>query len=202
MKLIGSLTSPFVRKVRIVLSDKRIDCDFEIDMPGEPTTRVPQFNPLGKIPVLVADDGMRLFDSRVIVEYLDSISPVNRLIPEPSRQRIQVRRWEALSDGILDAAVLIVQEGRRPQAVQSSAWVERQRGKIERGLGAADQELADRIWCAADTYSLADIALGCALGFLDFRFSDLDWRSAHPSLARHAEKLFRMPAFEQTVPVS
>jgi glutathione S-transferase len=200
MKLIGSPTSPFVRKVRIVLADKRIDFDFVIDLPGEPTTKVPEFNPLGKIPVLINDDGSRLFDSRVIVEYLDSISPVNRLIPEPSRQRIQVRRWEALADGILDATVLIVQEGRRPPELQSAAWVERQRGKIVRGLGVAAQELGERSWCAADAYSLADIALGCMLGFLDFRFPEIDWRGSHPNLARHADRLFRLEAFELTAP--
>jgi glutathione S-transferase len=200
MKLIGSLTSPFVRKVRIVLAEKRIECDFEIDIPSSPETRVPEFNPLGKIPVLVTDDRTRLFDSRVIVEYLDSISPVNRLIPETARQRIQVRRWEALADGILDAAVLLVQEGRRPAAQQYLPVVERQRGKIDRGLALASEELADKPWCNADGYSLADIALGCMLGFLDFRFPDIAWRPVHPNLARHADKLSKLEPFALTAP--
>lgn len=200
MKLIGSLTSPFARKVRIVLAEKRIDYEFIIDPPSEPATKVPQFNPLGKIPVLITDDGTRLYDSRVIVEYLDLVSPVRRLIPEPARQRIQVRKWEALSDGILDAAVLIVQERRRSPELQSRAVIERQTGKIQRGLKSAAEELGERAWCWADDYSLADIALGCMLGFLQFRFTDIDWKRQYPNLQRQADKLFALEPFRATVP--
>jgi glutathione S-transferase len=200
MKLIGSLSSPFVRKVRVVLAEKRIDYDFVIDMPSDPATRVPEFNPLGKVPVLITDDGVRLFDSPVIVEYLDSISPVARLIPEPARQRILVRRLEALSDGMLDAAVLLVQEGRRPAELQSDAVIARQRAKIDRALDFAATDLGEKTWCCGEAYSLADIALGCALGFLDFRFRDIDWRARHPNLVRHADKLFGLQPFEATAP--
>ncbi len=182
------------------MSEKRIDYDFVIDMPSDPATRVPEFNPLGKVPVLITDDGVRLFDSSVIAEYLDSISPVARLIPEPVRQRIQVRRWEALSDGILDAAVLLVQEGRRPAELQSDAVIARQRAKIDRALDFAATDLGEKIWCCGEAYSLADITLGCALGFLDFRFKDIGWRARHLNLVRHADKLFRLPPFEATVP--
>lgn len=200
MRLIGTHTSPFVRKVRIVLAEKRIDYEFIVDSPGEPASRVPEFNPLGKIPVLVTEDGTKLFDSRVIVEYLDSISPVRRLIPEPARQRIQVRKWEALADGALDAAVLIMQEKRRPERLQVAAWIDRQRGKILRAVAVAAQELGDRNWCWPDEYSLADIALGCMLGYLDLRFPDLGWRDSYPNLARHGEKLFAMDPFIATQP--
>lgn len=200
MKLIGSLSSPFVRKVRVVLAEKRIDYDFVIDMPSDPATRVPEFNPLGKVPVLITDDGVRLFDSPVIVEYLDSISPVARLIPEPARQRILVRRLEALSDGMLDAAVLLVQEGRRPAELRSDAVIARQRAKIDRALDFAATDLGEKTWCCGEAYSLADIALGCALGFLDFRFRDIDWRARHPNLVRHADKLFGLQPFEATAP--
>lgn len=199
-KLIGSLSSPFVRKVRVVLAEKRIEYEFVVDPPSEPATRVPEFNPLGKVPVLVTDDGTRLFDSSVIVEYLDSISPVARLIPDPVRQRIHVRRWEALADGMMDAGVLLVQEGRRPAELQSDAVVARQRGKVDRALAFAATELGERSWCAGEAYSLADIALGCALGFLDFRFQDIDWRGRHKNLARHADKLFSQAPFEATAP--
>lgn len=202
MKLIGSHSSPFARKVRVVLAEKRIEYEFVIDIPSDPASRVPQFNPLGKIPVLVTDDGTNLFDSRVIVEYLDSISPVTRLIPEPARQRIQVRRWEALADGILDACVVLVQESRRPAELQSEAVIARQKGKIERALATAAAELGDRNWCAGEGYSLADIAVGCALGFLDFRFPEIAWRAAYPNLVRHADKLFKLAPFEATVPRS
>ena len=125
MKLIGALSSPYSRKVRIVLAEKHIDYDLVVDNPRDTATRVPDFNPLGKIPVLVLDDEIALFDSRVIVEYLDSASPVGRLIPDDTRQRIQVRRWEALADGCMDAVVSIVYEKRRPAEQQSAEWVAR-----------------------------------------------------------------------------
>ena len=201
MKLIGTLASPYTRKARVVLAEKRIDYDFEVHSPSEPGTRVPEFNPIGKVPVLVMDDGTTIFDSRVIVEYLDGVSPVTRLIPETSRQRIQVRRWESLADGLLDAAVLTVYEGRRPKPKQSMEWIERQMGKVDGVLKYAAAELEDRSWCYDEGFSLADIALGCALGYLDFRFPAIPWRTAYPNLERHAEKLFKRPSFEASVPV-
>ena len=107
MKLIGSLTSPYVRKVRIAAMEKHIDLEFVVDVPWNPDTKVGEYNPLGKVPVLVQDDGATVFDSRVIVEYLDTVTPVSRLIPEGNRQRIAVKRWEALADGVTDSAALI-----------------------------------------------------------------------------------------------
>jgi glutathione S-transferase len=200
MKLIGSYPSPFVRKARIVLAEKRIEYDFVVDNPNDPASRVSDFNPLGKIPVLVTDDGAAIYDSSVIVEYLDTVSPVGRLIPEPGRQRIQVKRWEALADGLMEAAVLSVLESRRPAKEQSREWIERQGRKVSQGLRAASHELAEKTWCAGENYTLADIALGCALGYLNFRFADLDWRAQYPNLKRHAGKLFKRPPFEATEP--
>jgi glutathione S-transferase len=200
MKLIGSYASPFVRKARIVLAEKRIEYEFVVDNPNDAGSRVPDFNPLGKVPVLVTDDGAAIYDSSVIVEYLDAISPVGKLIPEPGRQRIQVKRWEALADGLMEAAILCVLEGRRPAKEQSRAWVERQMGKVNQVLRVASHDLAERTWCAGESYTLADIALGCALGYLDFRCADLDWRAQHSNLKRHAGKLFKRPPFEATEP--
>jgi glutathione S-transferase len=200
MKLIGSHASPFVRKARIVLAEKRIDYEFVVDNPNHADSRVSDFNPLGKVPVLVTDDGAAIYDSSVIVEYVDAISPVGRLIPEPGRQRIQVKRWEALADGLMEAAVLCVLEGRRVANEQSRAWVERQMGKVDQGLRVASHDLAEKSWCAGESYSLADIALGCALGYLDFRCADLDWRAQHPNLKRHVGKLFKRSPFEATEP--
>src|SRR5690349_7245776 len=156
------------------------------------------FNPLGKVPVLVLDDGTHLYDSRVIVEYLDTVSPVSRLIPEPSRQRIAVRRWEALADGVCDAAALIAQEQRRPPQQQSPAWIERQSRKVALGIDELARELGDRAWCSGESYSLADIATGCALGYLDLRQPHLTWRADHPNLVRLAEKLAKRPSFAET----
>ena len=200
MKLIGSYASPFVRKARIVLAEKRIEYEFVVDNPNDAGSRVPDFNPLGKVPVLVTDDGAAIYDSSVIVEYIDAISPVGKLIPEPGRQRIQVKRWEALADGLMEAAILCLLEGRRPAKEQSRAWVERQMRKVNQGLRAASHDLAEKSWCAGESYTLADIALGCALGYLDFRCADLDWRAQHSNLKRHAGKLFKRPPFEATEP--
>jgi glutathione S-transferase len=200
LKLIASLTSPYARKVRIALAEKKIEYVLSTENPWAPDNAVTGFNPLGKVPVLVLDDGTNLFDSRVIVEYLDTVSPVGRLIPEPSRQRIAVKRWEALADGICDAASTIVLELRRPAVQQSREWVDRQRDKVVRGVRELATELDDKPWCNGETYSLADIATGCALGYLDFRQPDIDWRTGNPNLARLAEKLAKRPAFAETVP--
>jgi glutathione S-transferase len=202
MKLIGSLTSPFVRKVRIVAAEKHVDYDFEVDVPWEANTQVPQFNPLGKVPVWVLEDGKTLFDSRVIVEYLDSTNPVGHLLPKDVRPRIAVRRWEALADGTIDAAAAVFLERKRPEGQQSPDWVQRQLGKVAAGLKAMNEELGEREWCVGETFSLADIAVGCALGYLDFRYKDeIDWRRHHASLAELYDRLMQRPPFKDTVPV-
>ena len=201
MKLIGSLTSPYVRKVRIVANEKHIELDFVVDVPWNPDTKVGDFNPLGKIPVLVLDDGATLFDSRVIVEYLDSVTPVSRLIPEANRQRIAVKRWEALADGITDAAALIfIERAQRAPEHQSAAWILRQEQSVFRGLEAMSEELGEKKWCTGDLMNLADVATGCALGYLDFRFPDIKWREAHPNLAKLADRLNELEPFKDTAP--
>ena len=200
MKLIGSLTSPYVRKARIVLAEKRIGYDFEVDSPWNADSRVSNHNPLGKIPVLIMDDGTTLFDSRVIVEYLDSVNPVSRLIPESNRHRIMVKRWEALSDGICDAAATIFLERKRCDAEQSAEWISRQQKKVTQGLEAAARELGDKKWCNGNTYTLADIALGCTLGYLAFRFPEIEWRNTSPNLAELSDRLEKRAPFMETVP--
>jgi glutathione S-transferase len=200
MKLIGSLASPYTRKARIVLAEKKIEYELEIDSPWDAGTRVPDRNPLGKVPVLVLDDGTTLFDSRVIVEFLDNASPLSRLLPPGNRERIEVRRWEALADGVLDAAVLVRMERRRKPAQQSPEWIERQMGKVRAGLAAMNADLGDKAWCAGNSYTIADIAAGVCLGWLDFRFPDLGWRDAHPNLAKMLAKLAERPSFAETLP--
>jgi glutathione S-transferase len=200
LKLLYSPTSPYARKVRIVLAEKKIECEAIVDAPFEATSQAARFNPLGKIPVLLLDDGTSLYDSRVIVEYLDNVSPVSRLIPEPARQRIVVRRWEALADGVCDATVAIVLERKRPAEQQSAALVERQAGKVSSGLAEMARELGERSWCNGEAYTLGDIAAGCALDYLDLRDPDRDWRRDYPNLARHAEKLGKRASFVDTAP--
>lgn len=200
MKLIGSYTSPFVRKVRVVLAEKKIEAEFEIESPWTPESRVPEHNPLGKIPVLLLDDGTPLFDSRVIVEYLDNVTPNNKLMPAPNRERMEVKRWEALADGLLEAAVATFLEGKRQKQKQDGATIARQREKIQRTLDYMAKELGENPWCMGTHFSLADIAVGVALGYLDFRFADIEWRPAYPGLARIHEKLMQRPAFSDTLP--
>ena len=200
MKLIGTPTSPYTRKARVVLAEKRIEYDFVLDAPLDSATRVPDYNPLGKVPVLVLDDETTIFDSRVISEYLDNASPVTRLIPEDTRQRIQARRWEALADGCTDAVVAIVMERRRPPEYRYSEWVARQQSKIDRALQAMSDDLGRRNWCSGDFFNLADIAVGCCLGFIDLRMPELDWRAAQPNLAKLADKLAQRASFKDTVP--
>ena len=200
MKLIGSLTSPFVRKVRIVLAEKKIDYEFVIDSPWTPDSGVRNLNPLGKIPVLALDDDTVLFDSRVISEYLDNVAPNSKLMPATNRERTEVKRWEALADGICDAAALTFLERKRPVEQQSADWISRQNDKIIAGLEYMSEQLGDQNWCMGTHFSLADIAAGCALGYLAFRFPEIDWNVKHPNLARLNEKLTLRPAFADTLP--
>jgi glutathione S-transferase len=201
MKLIGADTSPYVRKVRVVLAEKKIDYRYVREDVWSPATVIGQSNPLGKVPTLVTDDGGNVFDSRVIVEYLDTVTPIHRLIPPSGRARVEVRCWEALGDGLLDAAILIrLERTQRTDAQRSDTWIARQMGKVDASLDAMAKGLADKPFCCEGKYSLADVSVGCALGYLDFRFAELDWRARFPNLARHAEKLFARPAFADTAP--
>jgi glutathione S-transferase len=201
MKLIGSNTSPFVRKVRIVMAEKKIDYQYELDDVFSPDSTISRSNPLGKVPCLIMDDGGAVFDSRVIVEYLDSLTPVHRLVPPNGRSRVEVKTWEALADGLLDAAVLVrMEQTQRTDAQRSPTWIARQMDKVESALRAMSTGLGDKPWCADGRYSLADITVGCALGYVEFRFPQLGWRAQFSNLARHADKLFARPSFADSAP--
>lgn len=200
MKLLGSVTSPFVRKVRVVLLEKHIDFEWVTDAMVGAAPLIEQYNPLGKIPALVLDDGLTLFDSQVITEYSDAISPVGHLIPATPRERALVKRWEAMADGVLDAGVAIVLEKRRPANEQSPTWMTRQGGKMERGLAQMSRELGERTWCMADSLTLADLATGVTLFWLDFRFPELNWRGQYPNLAQLANRLGQRRSFQETMP--
>jgi glutathione S-transferase len=200
MKLLVSPTSPFARKVRIVLAEKKIECPIQIENPWQADSTISDYNPLGQVPALELDDGSVLFDSRVIAEYLDSISPVSRLYPQERRVLIDTRRWEALADGICNAAVAIVIERRRPADKQSEEWISHQHAKIIRGLAAMSRDLNERLWCNGEAYSIADIAVGCALDYLNLRFAELDWKENHPKLALLHDKLSARPSFSDTLP--
>jgi glutathione S-transferase len=200
MKLLYSLTSPYARKVRVAAIEKRIEVDMQAVVLADPDCPVVNHNPLGKIPVLILDDGESLFDSRVIVEFLDNRTPLAKLIPQENSAKIWVRRWEALADGVCDAAVAAMQEARRAENLRDPAVIEKQMGKVQRGLTQLNAELGESKWCVDDTFSLADVALGCMLGWLDLRYQDLDWREAYPNLARHFEEMMKRPSFSETAP--
>ena len=200
LKLIGSPASPFARKARIVLAEKRIEYTWETQNPWAADSTVSDLNPLGKVPVLVLEDGTALYDSRVICEFLDGVSPIGKLIPAGNRERIEVRRWEALADGIVDAGALARAESQRPAHDRSAAWTERQMKKVARGLDALEGQLGARAFCCGNNLTLADIAVGACLGWLDFRYPQLAWRDDRPNLERLAAKLVERPSFAETVP--
>ncbi len=201
MKLIGTLTSPYVRKARVVLAEKKIDFELVIDSPNAPDSNVPRYNPLARVPVLVLDDDDAIFDSPVIVEYLDNLAPNNKLFPQTNRERIEVKRWEALSDGLLDAAVAIRLESLRPESQRSDSAMRRERAVIDSALAMMASELGEKHWCMGTPFTFADVAVGCALGYLDFRFPDIEWRSSHPNLGRLHEQLMQRPSFADTLPL-
>ena len=201
MKLIGSLTSPFVRKVRVVLAEKKLDYSFELENVWAAETTIHLSNPLGKVPCLVMEDGSTMLDSRVIVEYLDTLTPVCKLLPPTGRDRADVKCWEALADGVLDAAVAVrLEKTLRPPEQQSEAWIERQMGKVHAGLAVMSEDLAESPFCKGNHYTLADVAVGCALGWLLFRFPEISWRDDYANLARLFDKLSERASFKDTVP--
>ena len=202
MKLLGSLTSPYVRKTRVVMAEKKLDYQFVLEDVWA-SDAIMKSNPLGKVPCLVMEAGEAVFDSRVIVEYLDTLSPVQRLIPAAGRERVEVRTWEALADGALDAMVAarleLVYAGRNERQ-RSQQWIDRQMAKVHATVKAIGKGLGDKPWCAGNHFSLADVAVGVALGYLDYRFAHIEWRDEHENLARLADKLFARQSFIDTAP--
>ena len=202
MKLLGSLTSPYVRKVRVVMSEKKLDFQLVLEDVWAKDD-ILKNNPLGKVPCLVMEGSEAIFDSRVIVEYLDTLSPVGKLIPASGRERIEVRTWEALADGLLDASILARLEATwagRSTEQRSQAWIDRQMSRVQAALDAMGQGLGDKPWCTGNHFTLADVAAGCALGYLDYRFAHIDWRAQHPNLHKLSDKLAARPSFIDSAP--
>jgi glutathione S-transferase len=204
MKLLGSTSSPYVRKVRVVLAEKKLDVDFVTEDVWSADTTIAESNPLGKVPCLIMEGAEALFDSRVIVEYLDTLSPVGKLIPPVGRERAETKTWEALADGLMDAAILARLEATwtgRTKAQRSQVWIDRQLAKVTATVKAMSVGLGDKPFCGGIHFSLADVAVGCALGYLDFRFPQIDWRTDYPNLVRLYDKLMQRASFADTTPV-
>ena len=200
MKLFASLTSPYARKVRILLAEKNLPFELVVDSPWESATRVPDVNPLGKVPVLVLDDGEVFFDSPVIAAYLETLHAPPALMPLDPLEAVRVRQTEALADGIIDAAVIALLESRRPDGERSDSVIGRQMDKIGRGLVVLEKRIAGRTWFHGEAMGLGDVSAAVALGYLDLRFPDVDWRGRHPALKALGERMFERPSFVTTVP--
>ncbi len=198
MKLRYSPTSPYVRKVNVTALEIGLDQRIE-RIPTNafaPSTDIAQDNPLGKVPALITEGGETLFDSPVICEYLDTLHDGLKLFPPPGGARWRALRRQALGDGILDAGILRLLEGRRPENEQSASWIARQTAAVARGLDA----LEDEAEALDGPITIGHISIGCALGWLQFRFPDDDWRKNRPSLARWDETFSRRPSMRETVP--
>ena len=203
MKLIGAITSPYVRKVRIVMAEKKLDYQFLPEDVWSADTKIAASNPLGKVPCLVMEGGEAVFDSRVIVEYLDTLSPVGKLIPTSGRERAEVKTWEALADGVLDASILARLEATWPgrsEEQRCGAWIDRQMDKVQGALKSMSQGLGEKPFCSGIHLSLSDVAVGCALGYLDFRFPSVEWRTPYPNLAKLSDKLALRQSFIDSKP--
>ncbi len=203
MKLLYTLNSPYARKVRIVAAEKHIDITLQKVVLADPDCPVKQYNPLGKVPVLILKDGTSLFDSRVIAEYLDNRNPVARLIPKENSAKSAVRKWEALADGVCDAAVAVVIEQRRTAPMQDSGFIAKQMDKVTRGLVTLNHDLGQSNWCVEESFSLADIAIGCMLGYVSLRLSKgINLAKDYPNLARLQLSLLKRQSFQDSLPVA
>ncbi|HSM97438.1 MAG TPA: glutathione S-transferase N-terminal domain-containing protein [Gallionella sp.] len=185
MKLLGTNTSPYARKVRLVLLEKNIPHEFLIDPPREPGSQVARVNPLGRIPALILDDETCVFDSPVIAEYADTLNDTPILIPRTDAlARMRVKRWEALADGIMDSAVVVRTEKTRPADKQEADNITRHNDAVTRALTFAAGQLGTRQWCEGASITLADLAMASALIYLDLRQPERGWHAAHPNLAK------------------
>ena len=204
MKLLYTINSPYARKIRIVAAEKHIDIKLQEVVLSDPDCPVKLYNPLGKVPVLIlSDDNDSLYDSRVIAEYLDNRTPLAHLIPKDNTAKSAVRRWEALADGLCDAAVAVIMEQRKPEQKQDDAFVIRQLDKVTRGLTVLNNDLGHNKWCVDDTFSLADIAVGCMLGYITLRFSStINLAADYPNLERLQSVLIKRQSFIDSMPVA
>ncbi|QHM73291.1 glutathione S-transferase [Mixta intestinalis] len=200
MKLIGNYTSPYVRKISVILLEKGITFEFSNESPWSEESHVPQYNPLGKVPALVDDNGISWYDSSIIAAWLETLPHTPKLLPDDALAAVNIRQLEALADGICDAALFIVREQMRPTEQQSPEEMLRQRHKIERGLDALERAAASGTWLNGDSLNLAGIAAACAIGYLNFRRVTPNWCVNRPALVKLVEKHFQRESFARTVP--
>lgn len=198
MKLLGANASPYVLKVIVVLEEKGLPYEYVAVRPT--AAEVSAANPLSKIPTFIRDDERALYDSAVIIEYLDGIAPTPKLIPEQFEDRIEVKRWDALADGIIDATVAVVHENRLPETQRKGAdWYARQLQKIDAALATMERDLGTHKFCTGGSFSLADVTAGTALSYLGRVLPELDWCDTHSGLAGLAGRLLARPSFKKAL---
>lgn len=202
LTVISATPSPYARKVRIALIEKGIPFDLVTDVPWNDDTVVGRFNPLEKLPILVTDDDCPIYDSSLILDYIEMTWPQPPLLPSEPKLRFAAKTIEVLQNGICDSVVLTFFERARPAPAQSAEWLARQRRKIERGVAELERLLGDNAFYVAGRFTLADIAAGSALGYISLRLADFDWRPRHPALARWFDKISERESFRATIPVA
>jgi glutathione S-transferase len=200
MKLIGSYTSPYVRKISVMLIEKGISFEFVNDPPTSAGSKVTNFNPLGKVPALVTEEGEVFYDSPIIVQYIELLGASPTLLPPEPLEALRVKQIEALADGVTDAAVALVLENRREAAQRSEEWIIRQRGKILRGLDQLEKYASQRHLLNGESLNVADISVACMLGYLNFRRIAPGWCVERPTLIKLVERLFQRESFARTTP--
>lgn len=200
MRLLIAAPSPYARKARVALHERGIGFEEEMTIPWNKGTNAPDHNPLGKIPVLILDDGRAIYDSRVIVEYVDTLRGGMRLIPDDPGERIDAKLIEAIADGVADAIVLILIESRRKANLQSRDWVARQRAKVDAGIAELARQLGDKSYFVGDRFTLADIAAGAVLAYAALRYPESDWATRYPTLAAFSQRMEARPSFRKTRP--
>src|SRR5579863_3260205 len=198
LRLISATPSPFARKVRIALHEKGLPFELLTEVPWDKSTSTPRYNPLEKLPILILEDGSTIYQSSFILEYLEWVYPRPPLMPADLDGKIAARRLEVLCDGICDAVVLTLFE--RMRTDPSAEWLSRQRRKIEGGVREMARLFGDRPFAVGGEFSLGDVAIGTAVGYLDVRLADFDWRGLYPYLAAFSGRIEQRPSFATSTP--
>ena len=200
-QLISATPSPYARKVRIALAEKGLPFELLTEVPWDSTTTTPRYNPLEKLPILLLDDGTSVYESSYILQYLELKHPQVPLVPKDIDGHLAARKLEVLCDGVCDAVVLSLFEKMRAGGA-SPEWLARQRRKIVGGMAEMARLVGQRQWAVGETFSLGDIAVGTAAGYVSLRYPDFQWRTPHPDLARFSDRLAQRQSFKDSVPVA
>jgi glutathione S-transferase len=200
-KVISATPSPYARKVRIALAEKSVPFVLITEVPWDKTTQTPNYNPLEKLPILIRNDGDPIYESRLILEYIERAHPTPQLVPTDDAGWLLAKRLEVLCDGVCDAFVLTFFERHRADINQSQAWLARQQRKIDGGLAEMTRLLGQREYFSGNTFTLADLAAATAVGYLSVRWPEIDWRTAYPTLLAHSDRMEQRPSFKSSQPV-